>query len=349
MARTLTVAALCLLTLSLVYVVAADEPLTLENRVATLEALHGIDRSTPTATGTPQSTATATNTATPVTPSATSTATAGQITDAWHAPTNHEHGDAPPAWANAWSQAEFGHPIIYGGDESTPGENVHKHEAYKGFSFTKEGVQIYIRLHFQSNPHGRCTEWHSYEVYALDQAQNVSHWQGWIPVGEDVIGGGANAANPHALAGNAHFIAGASIVGQAEQWYVGQKYDAASWSWDFVWQINDPTTLYRPGECDDPMNMATWETTGAMGVSRSIVHAMYYIDNGAGRYPWRNNPGIRGWFCATPQGTITSQGSKNCGAGSLPQHVAVTMPALESVQIPYVARQYSCPTCELPN
>ncbi len=57
----------------------------------------------------------------------------------WHAPGSHddlnvhEHGDAPPDWADEFSMASFGHPVMFGGDESTPNENVLKHQAYKGF------------------------------------------------------------------------------------------------------------------------------------------------------------------------------------------------------------------------
>ena len=357
------------LTLGVVGLAIANEPLTVENRVATLEALHGIDRSTPTES--PTSTATVESTAAPTNtpdPTATSVATSTAVPTAtnepqvcavpagagtWHAPTDHEHGDAPPAWANDWSCAEFGWPVIFGGDEQTPNEYLNKERAFKGWSFSKDGVQIYIRLHFQSNPMGRSAcHWHSYEVYAKDAIGAVSFWQGHVDLGcppEDRInGGGTTAANIAANAGKQHFIVGAASLGEHEIWYVGQKFDAASWSWDFVWEINNPSTLYNVGEEADPANQATWEATGNYGTSRRLVHALYYIDGDAeSRYPWRNNPGIRGWFCATPQGVITSQGSKTCNAGSIPQYVAVTMPALEGTT--NVSRIYSSTGLTLPN
>ena len=237
--------------------------------------------------------------------------------------------------------------MVFGGDESTPGEvaainDPMVHVAFKGFAFVKEGVSVYVRLHLHTNPHGRSTVWHSYEVYAQDTTGAVSFWQGWMPFGTVVEGGGALAGNALATAGVTHFITGASTFGQPEMWYAGNKY-SVPWTWDFVVTVNDPTTLYNAGEDANPHDMNAWETTGQYGRNRTLHHAMYYGSD-SDRYPFRDTP--RGWFCADAYGSITSTGSQTCDADSLPLYVAPTMPALESVQP--VSRSYACPACVMP-
>ncbi len=52
--------------------------------------------------------------------------------------------------------ANFGHPVIWGGDESSgPEENTVKHVAFKGMSARLSGVDLYLRHHGMSNPLGR--------------------------------------------------------------------------------------------------------------------------------------------------------------------------------------------------
>lgn len=132
-----------------------------------------------------QLTATPTRTATSIPPTATVPSTAinntmqGCHTPGAHDGLNpHEHGDCAPAWANAFSIANFGHPVIFGGDErSSDVENVMKHQAFKGVVFnanrgdtnTANDVIIFLRYHAASNPMDRVSPFHSYERYILDR------------------------------------------------------------------------------------------------------------------------------------------------------------------------------------
>src|SRR5690606_10080162 len=106
----------------------------------------------------------------------------------------HEHGDAPPQWLINWfaglgpdSRAVFGDGVIYGGDEATPGENMMKPQAFKGVAFTLQTtggpVDIYLRVHAQTNPMGHMARFHSFESYLRDPSGNVSIMQGWLDYG----------------------------------------------------------------------------------------------------------------------------------------------------------------------
>lgn len=272
-------------------------------------------------------------------------------THTWHAPTDHEHGDQPPAWADAFSCAQFGHPVVFGGDESTPGEAAGISDpmvfvAFKGFAFEKYGVDLYLRVHLHTNPHGRSTIWHSYEMYARDASGSISFWQGWLPFGTVVQGGGIDGSADMARVPYKHHIAGADIAGEVEVWYAGNS-ELIPWTWDLVIRVYDPVTLYNAGENINPHAMSQWEWTGKKGLTRDIQHAIYY-SGGIGKYPDRNNPPLTGWFCATGQGQITTTGSADCASGELPQYVAPTMPALPNPG-GMTKRTYSCPSCDTLN
>jgi hypothetical protein len=124
-------------------------------------------------------------------PTATATATATNTPGAvaltgWHAPTDHEHGDAPPQWATDFSQAHFGHGIVYGGDEaSSPMEVTMKEHVFKGIAVnTVAGGDVYLRYHAGSNPADRAARYHSFELYYRDTSGAVSIWQGWYDTGD---------------------------------------------------------------------------------------------------------------------------------------------------------------------
>lgn len=240
--------------------------------------------------------------------------------------------------------------MIFGGDESTTGEVAGINDpmvyvAFKGFAFVKQGVNIYLRVHLHTNPHGRSTVWHSYEIYALDASGNVSFWQGWMPFGTVVVGGGITESNRIAFQTTPptkHHIAGADTLGQAEVWYAGNS-ELIPWTWDIVVRVFDPTTLYNAGENINPHAMSQWEWTGRKGLLRDVQHANFFA-HGKGKYPDRNNPLYTGWFCATAQGAITTTGSPECDDNSLPQYVAPTMTSV-SAYGGMTKRTYPCPSC----
>jgi hypothetical protein len=354
--------------------VMADEPLTLENRAFALEALHGLYRSTPTAeesstaTGVPP-TATATNTLEPTATNEPQGCTVPDGADVWHVPTDHEHGDVPPQWANDWSCAQFGHHVIYGGDEQTPDENLYRHKAFKGYGWTTTAdndvpVDLYLRLHMQTNPLGRAGRYHSYELYAGINGDVVGFWQGWLDFGPSpdardsfaddhlwVIIPQHNPAN-HIVgfdpASNPYYEP--SYSGR-EFWY-SQLATDGGWESVIIVDVYDPTTYYSDGESTDSQ---TWQTTGDYGLDRRVT--LRWIAGGSTAvtisgqpYLNRNMDDPRGWFCATPTGTIASAGLEVCAAGSLPQYIAQAMPVIgDTSQRTQYHNQWACPTCSLPN
>ncbi len=354
--------------------VMADEPLTLENRVSTLEALHGIDRSTPTAeesstaTGVPP-TATATNTVEPTATNEPQGCTVPDGADVWHAPTDHEHGDAPPQWADDWSCAQFGHRVIYGRDEQTPDENLYKHIAFKGYGWTATAdngvpVDLYLRLHMQTNPLGRAARYHSYELYAGINEDVVGFWQGWLDFGPSPDARDS-FADDHLWLIIPRYDPANHMVGfdpasnpfyepsysGREFWY-SQLATDGSWEPVIIVDVYDPTTYYSVGESTDPQ---TWQTTGDYGLDRNVtlrwIAAGSTVVTVSGQpYLNRNMDDPRGWFCAKPTGTITSAGLEVCAAGSLPQYIAQAMPTIgDTSERAEYRNQWACPTCSLPN
>ena len=339
-----------------------------------MEALHGMGRSTPTAEES--------STAPSVPPTATATETLETIktdepqgctiqdgADVWHAPTDHEHGDAPPQWVDDWSCAQLGHQVIYGGDEQTPDENLNKHNAFKGFGWTATAdngmsVDLYLRLHMQTNPLGRAARYHSYELYAGITGDVVAFWQGWLDFGPSsdardsfadeylwVIIPQYDPAN-HMVgfdpASNPYYEP--SYSGR-EFWY-SQLATDGGWEPVVIVDVYDPTTYYSDGESTDPQ---TWQITGDYGLDRRvslrwIVGGSMVVTAAGQSYLHRNMDDPRGWFCATPTGTITSAGSEVCSAGSLPQYIAQAMPTIGDTgeRVEY-RDQWACPTCLLPN
>lgn len=296
--------------------------------------------------------------ATPTTqPTAKPVSTTNQPSQYWHAPDSHdglnvhEHGDAPPDWANEFSQKNFGHPVMFGGDEATPNENLLKHQAYKGFLMKVSGVDLYIRYHNMSNPHDRAGAFHSYEVYAKDESSNVSFWQGHEFVGYPEQRSqrmtrrneqpGTDPHNGITWPGRGQFIVAApDLVDwknylRCEQWY---KH-AGLWSWDVSVTICGASTYYTVDEHKgNVIDMGTWHATGDVGGSRRLEVSHYGPANP--RVRGANTPTDQ-WFCVnkTPRenralgltptwevGDVVS-GPTACPAGWLPQFIAATFPS----------------------
>lgn len=220
----------------------------------------------------------------------------GESMDAWHPPvvngcaTGHEHGDAPPAWI-----AAAGYNVAFHGSFNTSAiENTTKHTAMKGFSTRLNGVDIYFRVHANSNPLDRSARFHSYQVWARDPGGNVSHWQGWYDTGDPVT-----ARIPRRQGSETDQRPVMLVVDQTswdqgircEQWYAF----TAEWSWDFGWTICDSTTLFQPGENATAADQSTWKLTGSLGNSRRLEAAWY---------SFRNHP--TGKFYTTQFGEIVS-------------------------------------------
>lgn len=250
----------------------------------------------------------------------------------WHAPTDHEHGAPPPAWADEFSMNWYGHQVIYGGNETTPNENLMKHTAYKGATMQHDGMDVFARVHLASNPMDRCVQYHSYEIYVKDTAGNVSHVQGWINTGDPttrrilrpIPEGETRPNRPVVLVADEN-----SGNAFSEQWYM----TTAPWSFQIGWNISAPTTYYRANECDAPHDMSLWPLTGNKGTIRLMSLGWFGPDSPIA--PNRGNPPKDVWFCATTKGEITTRGVSHpddCGAfpsaigeTALPQYIASTM------------------------
>jgi hypothetical protein len=69
---------------------------------------------------------------------------------------------------------------VYGGDESTPNENIGKHQGFKGYCTSFKGGSQYVRMHMMTTPLGQTGIFHSVEIYLRDPSGNVSFTQGWV-------------------------------------------------------------------------------------------------------------------------------------------------------------------------
>lgn len=275
----------------------------------------------------------------------------------WHPPgahdglNVHEHGDNAPSWVTEFSKKNFGHPVLYGGDEATPNENVLKHQAYKGFTMHASGVDLFIRYHNMSNPHDRSGIFHSYEIYAKDNSGNISFWQGWEFVG-DPQDRSQRATRRNEQPGHDEYnginwpgrdqyiVSSPDLVDwknylRCEQWY---KF-GGEWAWDMSVTICGASTYYTVDEhLTDVANPATWKLTGDVGGSRRVEISHY----------GPANPLVTGvnlpedkWYCVKKQPNYTFTGlhsrptwdigptvagPNDCPTGYLPQYFASTFP-----------------------
>lgn len=222
---------------------------------------------------------------------------------------------------------EFGHGIVYGGDENSgPMEHAMKHQAYKGVRATSDaGGQVYLRYHAASNPLDRSARYHSYEVYYRDVAGNVSFWQGWYDSGDPNTDARCPRRVPPISCEDQRpiiLVVDQTSLAQgveSEQWYL-QLSPQNGVSWDAGITIIGATTLYKPGENATAADESTWTLTGNKGM-RVRSDGFWYLGRGGG------GTTLTGWFCAEPLGRITGRGNKTCAAGSLPQYIAPTLGA----------------------
>jgi hypothetical protein len=285
----------------------------------------------------------------------------------WHAPGSHdglnahEHGDQPPVWADTWSMSNFGHPVIFGGDErSGEMEVTMKHQAFKGVAYRVNSgsscpVDLYFRYHAASNPMDRAFAFHSYELYMRDCQGWVSFRQGvyWVGYPEfrsqrmsrfneqpgTILPDGSSAP------GRDQFIIGAPdnrdwsglngiLQTRCEQWYAF----AGPHGGEFSITICGATTRFSYDEhLDDFHDMSTWDLTGDLGLGRRFEVSLYGPNS-----PVPTEQPI-GWFCAKkdpiedkaegpthrPEWPLITNGIQNpsdCPADYLPQFTAATFP-----------------------
>jgi len=271
----------------------------------------------------------------------------GEPMDRWHAPvyngceTGHEHGDPPSSWILAAGY----NPMFHGHFNTSAAENSIKHTSMKGFSTRMDGVDIYFRTHFASNPQERFGAYHSYEVWTRDASGSVSHWQGWNYSGRPTSNlerfarrseNGDPGVRPIIL------VTDQTSLDQGigcEQWYAS----TASWSWDFGITICGSTTVYQRNleqTAADAFNQSIWRLTGDLGLTRRLEAAWYGPNS---QYsPNRGNPPKDRAFWTTQFGRIVSGPNDPICTGTsvgldgvtynnvcLEQYIASTMTSVE--------------------
>ena len=265
--------------------------------------------STPTATQVPPSaTATehvhATNTPGAATPLPGQTC-ATHDANVWHGPTGpggcfygHEHGDAPPSWVT-----NFAVPPMFNHGANTPNENVLKHTSFKGFVLSNDGTTIYTLMHLDSHPNGQATRFHSVQIWALDQAGNVSYFDHWLDYGQGNNTGPntrpADTCAPQSIRPiiQVNYPTCALVF---ENWYAATTIP---WSWDMG--VNLSAQYYNGpsvgvSSSTDLNDYATWLPTGNLNATRRI-EAAWYKD----RADFANIP-YDVWFYATQWGEVVS-------------------------------------------
>lgn len=267
----------------------------------------------------------------------------------------HEHGQKPPQWVDDFALANFGHPLIYGGDErSSEMEVTMKHEAYGGFNFTftPNGCKVegYLRYHASSTPADRAASLHSFEMYVKDCEGNITINQGVYWTGDpdnlaqrmcrmDEQAGHLTYDGRPSQTRDQYIIAGRceNDTARAEQWYTHFI------NWDFSLTLLDATTFFHYGEKDDdPMNQDTWQLTGSAELKLRVE--ITSLPNP--RVNIRQQYPHDAWWCAQAIPTIGTRtfagrtlpfpyweitgavdSPADCPAGFLPQYNASTMPA----------------------
>lgn len=285
----------------------------------------------------------------------------------WHAPgahdglNPHEHGDKPPAWADEFSMVNFGHPVIFGGDErSSATENTMKHQAFKGVAMRVDQasscpIDVYFRYHAASNPMDRAFAFHSYELYMKDCQGGISFRQGVYWVGYPEFRSqrmsrlneqpGTILPDGFTAPGRDQFILSSPdnrdwfgldgiLQTRCEQWYAF----AGPQGGEFSITICAATTRFSYDEhLTDFHDMSTWDLTGGLGLGRRFEISLY----GTNSPVPTEQPA--GWFCkktapiedkvegpthrpSWPLITSGINGPSDCPSDFLPQFTAPTFP-----------------------
>lgn len=287
-------------------------------------------------------------TATPLPPAPTATPGASTSMSQWHAPGGHDgiaphdHGDAPPAWiAAAGYTVSFDHP------GNTPGENVmaHKHTARKGFAATLKGVDVYCVQHFDFNPAGLASRFHSHQCFFRDGAGNVSNINGWFDygvgnnTGPNVVRACGSDSGTRPLAMENGYGCAPTLF---STWYdrAGSTIIDVGFSISPLYYMDGP-----PGSVIDPANPATWYLIpGGNNLTRRMEIAVYR--SRLNKYP-QNTPFWTDQFGRMVSGpddalcsTTFTAGSRTWPIVCLRQYIASTLP---EISFPGNALQKSYP------
>ncbi len=223
--------------------------------------------------------------------------------DFWHFPAcGHEHGDAPPAWVMSSA-----YPASFTWVGNTPNENLlsFKHSAFKGFSGTLNGVDVYLIAHFDVNPGGHASRFHSFQFWMRDPSGGVSYIAGWMDFGTQNttqtspnilhFGCGENTNLRPVIEVNVQVCPDGSKPTQGlsfETWYNAPSGHLGQAGWMPDLGLSSSPTYYDGG---DPTNPSTWTPTGGLNLTRRLEVAWY---------AFRDNH--RGVFYSTQFGKIVS-------------------------------------------
>ncbi|MBI5670810.1 MAG: carboxypeptidase regulatory-like domain-containing protein [Chloroflexi bacterium] len=192
----------------------------------------------------------------------------------------HEHGSDPNPSGSLFA------PVVFGGDEATPNENVIKHNGYKIFYIHRSNTQnanptsdpcddVRVRVHMDVTPRERTGQYHSFEAaiaHCANGQRDVSYIQGWMDFGTVVSlstrEGGDPGIRPMKFAPSPNDFA-ANGLNIWEVWY-----GRSGVGLDMGWLVGEVPTLFHDGS--DPQNPATWNWTGGEGRKRKMENFNFY-------------------------------------------------------------------------
>jgi hypothetical protein len=230
------------------------------------------------------------------------------VTGCWY---GHEHGSNPQPANSPFA------PLVFGGDEATPNENLYKHNGYKVFYINYANPNspdlpanrdtckdIRVRVHMDVTPREKVGQYHSFEAavaHCKNGQRDVSYIQGWVDFGTVVRvstrEGGDPGIRPMKFAPSpADFAANGLNIW--EVWY-----GRSGLGLDMGWLMGEVPTLFHDGS--DPNNPATWKWTGGAGYKRKIENFNFY--------GWRETR--RGEFYTDPFGNSVDPNSDACKTG----------------------------------
>jgi hypothetical protein len=225
--------------------------------------------------------------------------------------------------ASTWP-ASFSHP------GNTPNENELKHTSFKGFLVSDDGVTVYVIMHLDTNPSGHASRFHSVQVWALDAAGGISHWDYWLDFGQGTNTGpnlrgnnGCESTGIRPIMAVNYTNCGSGL--SFESWYSAPGQSPSGWDFGFNSSANyyagtDPQHLSNP----DLAAIGTWLPTGGNNFTRRIELA-HYTNSPRGTF-YANQWGQRVSGPSDPScGTQVAIGAKSYTVLCLEQHIANTM------------------------
>jgi hypothetical protein len=161
---------------------------------------------------------------------------------AWHPPTDHEHGDAPPQWVLDSSWQPFT-------------QSRESHRGYKGvLGRMANGVESYLIAHIISTAEARSHGDHDYQVWVKEPDGTVSHWGRAGATDTSVLDYGHP---PLLLSGKTDDRPSIQEVNNNEAWYPPNKGTAVV---DVAWVIFGPNEPFNDDVAagDGTLRSAAW-------------------------------------------------------------------------------------------